>query len=88
MSTKAGVPLERTPISDWLEELHMECYKKNLEDYETIKVSAEKLCVHTAYILCMYVCKTYSNTNRSSRALVSAWATYLIKVEWWTLSHA
>jgi cobalamin biosynthesis protein CbiG len=37
MSTKTGAPLESTPISDWLEELHMECYKKNLEDFETIK---------------------------------------------------
>ena len=35
MTTKAA---ENLDISSWLAELHMECYKKHLEDYETIKV--------------------------------------------------
>ena len=25
-------------VTSWLAELHMECYKKNLEDYDTVKV--------------------------------------------------
>lgn len=31
--------LDNLPISTWLSDLHMECYKKNLEDYDTIRVS-------------------------------------------------
>ena len=30
---------ESTSISSWLAELRMECYKKHLEDFDTIKVS-------------------------------------------------
>lgn len=38
MTTKAE-PLEMS-LSSWLAELRMECYKKNLENFDTIKVSA------------------------------------------------
>ena len=37
--TSTGDILENMPIDKWLAELHMECYKKNLEKYNTIKVS-------------------------------------------------
>ena len=37
MTTKAADSLS-LDISSWLAELHMECYKKPLEDYQTIKV--------------------------------------------------
>ena len=37
--TSAGDILENMSIDKWLAELHMECYKKNLEKYNTIKVS-------------------------------------------------
>ncbi len=29
---------DKLTVSSWLAELRMECYKKHLEDYETIKV--------------------------------------------------
>ena len=38
MSTKTE-PLENTSVSRWLAELHMECYKKNLENFDTVQVS-------------------------------------------------
>lgn len=38
MSTKTE-PLEHTSVSRWLAELHMECYKKNLENFDTVQVS-------------------------------------------------
>ena len=39
-TTKAPDPhLENLEVSSWLTDLHMECYKKHLEGYETIKVS-------------------------------------------------
>ena len=37
--TSAGDVLENMSIDKWLAELHMECYKKNLEKFNTIKVS-------------------------------------------------
>ena len=37
MTTKREPP-ESPTISTWLADLHMECYKKNLENYDTIKV--------------------------------------------------
>ena len=39
MSTKAR-SLENKSISSWLAELRMECYKKNLDDFDTIRVSS------------------------------------------------
>ena len=40
-TTMAGTVVN-LPISTWLSELHMECYKKNLEDFDTIRVSSYK----------------------------------------------
>ena len=40
----AGELLESSinqPVDSWLAELHMECYKKNLENFDTLKVSGE-----------------------------------------------
>lgn len=34
-----NAPIEKMSISAWLAELHMECYKKYLEDFDTVKVS-------------------------------------------------
>ena len=39
MTTKAPGLAGNLDVSSWLAELHMECYKKHLEDYETIAVS-------------------------------------------------
>lgn len=39
MTTKVSDGPGSLDVSSWLAELHMECYKKHLEDYETIKVS-------------------------------------------------
>jgi hypothetical protein len=39
MTTKVSDGPGSLNVSSWLAELHMECYKKHLEDYETIKVS-------------------------------------------------
>jgi hypothetical protein len=36
MTTKLEPP-ESTSVSRWLAELHMECYKKNLEHFDTVK---------------------------------------------------
>ena len=41
MTSKA----QTTSITTWLAELRMECYKKNLENYETIRVSL--VCVYS-----------------------------------------
>ena len=38
MTTKAEL-LEVTSVSRWLAELRMECYKKNLENFDTVQVS-------------------------------------------------
>lgn len=38
MTTKLELP-ENTSVSRWLAELHMECYKKNLENFDSVKVS-------------------------------------------------
>ena len=46
MSTKTEA-LENTSVSHWLAELHMECYKKNLEHLDTVKVSRPR-------VLCWY----------------------------------
>lgn len=40
MSAKAPGGAGSLDVTSWLAELHMECYKKNLEHFETIKVSA------------------------------------------------
>ena len=37
-TTKASETLADQTVSNWLKDLRMECYKKNLEDYDTIKV--------------------------------------------------
>jgi hypothetical protein len=38
MTTKLGDPPPgSTSVSKWLAELHMECYKKNLEHFDTVK---------------------------------------------------
>ena len=42
MTTKLEPP-ESTSVSRWLAELHMECYKKNLEHFDTVKVSEMQL---------------------------------------------
>ena len=39
ITTNMAGTVENLPISTWLSDLHMECYKKNLEDYDTIRVS-------------------------------------------------
>ncbi|CAI8014106.1 hypothetical protein GBAR_LOCUS8851 [Geodia barretti] len=36
MTTKLEPP-ESTSVSRWLAELHMECYKKNLEHFDNVK---------------------------------------------------
>ena len=41
MSVARVQPLKSLSISSWLAELHMECYKRNLENYDTIKVSSQ-----------------------------------------------
>ncbi len=41
-------------ISSWLADLHMECYKKNLEEYENIKVSLLLVldsCMHASMVV-------------------------------------
>lgn len=49
MTTKVSDGPEYLDVSSWLAELHMECYKKHLEDYETIKVSrAVRACCNCA----------------------------------------
>jgi len=50
--TSKTQPLENTSVSTWLAELHMECYKKNLENFDTIRVSAIRL--HRWSLVCMY----------------------------------
>lgn len=50
--TSKTQPLENTSVSTWLAELHMECYKKNLENFDTIRVSAVRL--HRWSLVCMY----------------------------------
>lgn len=40
MTTQVDLP-ENKAVSRWLADLRMECYKKNLENYDTVKVSRQ-----------------------------------------------
>ena len=62
MTTKVDLP-ENTAVSHWLAELRMECYKKNLENFDTVKVGAVEWCTAIAipptHRLCAYIyCST------------------------------
>ena len=54
MTTKAPAGVGGLDIGSWLAELHMECYKKNLENFETIRVSAACVATGGAVSVCSF----------------------------------
>lgn len=49
---RGDVQLEALPVGNWLRDLHMECYRRNLDDYPTVHVSRHCSC----HCCCHYVC--------------------------------
>ena len=71
MTTKVDHP-ENTSVSHWLAELRMECYKKNLENFDTVKVSG--FCNHP---VATCACAVYTCTPLLRRKVVQIDSQYL-----------